>query len=143
MYFKKYRTHISLFFIISLLLCGMCFENIQTDSSFLCSTFCEDLDEDDFSLHFFEPDLPLEQVYSPELPGQRQITAAMLRSAPKSSVTPDRKGCHALSSSVTCPHILYSIFMYHSNTAIYAVNSNIVILGYIHHQDGKKSNILF
>ncbi len=142
MYFKKYQSHICFLLIISLLLCGMCFDNVQTDSSFVCSTFCETMSDADsmFDLLSFQHAFSAEQIYSQKIPEQREISAIIRQSVRINIIKMGRRNYHALWTAAIFPHYLFCILMYHANTAIHAVRSNTIILGYIHHKDGKKSH---
>lgn len=144
MYFKKYQIHICFLLIISLLLYGMCFETIQTDSSFVCSTFdkCLSGTNTASALRSSSKAFPSEQVCTPEVPGQREIAAGIRQSARRSILKLGRGSYYALWTGVITLQPFLAALHSYSFAAMHAVRSNAVILVYIHRQDGKKSDYL-
>lgn len=144
MYFKKYQIHICFLLIISLLLCGMCFETVQTDSSFVCSTFDKCLSDTSTAsaLRSSSKTFPSEQVYTPEALGQREIAAGIRQSARRSILKLGRGSYCALWTAVITPQPFSAALRSRALTVMHAVRSNAIILVYIHHQDGKKSDYL-
>lgn len=144
MHFKKYQIHICFLLVISLLLCGMCFETIQTDSSFVCSTSDKYPNSTPPASTLRSPSkaFPSEQVYSPETLGQREVAAGIRQSARRSIVKMGRGNYYTLWTAVIIPQSFSAASINYNHTAMHAVRSNTIILGYIHHQDGKKSNYL-
>ena len=139
MYLRKYSKGLCFLFIISMLLYGMCFENIQTDSLFVCSTSCDDSNDtnnhaSDFRLS--KVSSPSDCIYSVETLGQKEAFTCL---NPKTS----SRGFSALWTTPVFLQSYSAILISHIHTSIHAIYSNAVILGYIHHKEGKKNTFLF
>lgn len=144
MYFKKCHISICFLLIISLLLCGMCFETIQTDSSFVYSTSARPSGNASSVSILRSPYRTFSsgQVYSSETLGQRGIAAQIRQSDRRSIIKIGRSSYYPLWSAIPTPQSFSASWGNRAPASLYTVHSNTVILGYIHRQDGQKSNSL-
>ena len=135
MRFEKQKKSICFLFMICLLFLGMCFENVQTDSSFLY----ENTTHTASTLRSVEKPTLTDQVYRQETLSE-QAYAINLRQAVRRPFTRTNRGA-ALNLIFVDILPQISPIIYTSSDCELANESfsNTVIVNYIHHKDGKKA----
>lgn len=129
---------------ICALFLGICFENVQADSSFaylnLSDKTCESGGETGASaLHAAKKGMPAQQAYVPENTVQNSHALAPRRTARRTGV----RGNFAAVSCILSAGIFLPLFFFRQVFFFFdglcEVVSNTVILRYIHVQDGEKA----
>lgn len=133
----SFTKRLYLILILCLVLIGMCFRSVEADSFFLCteknSLACQELDEDSNS--------------------NENLLAFVSSSREESVETTRNSSSNTISQRITaffCDILLFYFqqFIFQSWTDIgkylilCVLFSHTLLLSYIHHKDGKKSNII-
>lgn len=135
MRFWKQKKSICFLFMICILFLGMCFENVQTDSSFLCENTAHTVS----TLRSTESPTLTDHVYRQETFSE-QAYAVNLRQAVRRTFTRTNKGAALNLIFVDIlPQISPTIYTSSDCELIHESFSNTVIVNYIHHKDGKKA----
>lgn len=144
MYLKKQNSLICFLLItslvISLLLLGMCPDMIQADSSFSCVAE----DEQNFpihsaTIHSVSSTSIDEQLYVRELLAEQEYISVIRDTARRINPRSFRNGGYFVSILLSLLLLISCILIFCSHEIIQQVISNVIIISYIHHQDGQKA----
>lgn len=135
MKFGKQQKCIYFLFIIGMLFLGMCFENIQTGSSFSCENATHTVS----TIRSSERTTLTKQVYHDETL-TREDCVVSIRQAVRRTFT---RTCRGISLNLAFVDILPQFFPFICSSSdcelVKEFSSNTVIVNYIHHKDGKKA----
>ncbi len=132
------RKSVSLFWILCMLLLGMCLDSVEPDSFLACSSSYQQ--ESPFALPTLQHrSLPTEQAYAPKALRYGETVLAPAQTL--------RRSFSRLGRSLALVALLTSFLslqpdFFHAVDAymdFHQIRSNIVIISYIHRQDGKKA----
>lgn len=133
------RKSACLLSILCVLLLGICFDYVEPDSFLACASSCDQKSALDMSaFHSMRRSLP-SKAYVPKNQNYGESVLSLSQTPRRSLNRPGRSLALAALLTAICspqPTFLHLADVYRD---FHEIRSNIIIISYIHHQDGKKA----
>ena len=146
MHLMDRRTRVTVLILLCILFWGMCFGNMQTDSSFACTESAgsglEDRDASASPASVLRPvgkPAPAAQAYGQKVLNQCEDTLVLRHHIRRASPRPGRGGSFLFVLISVISLFFPLFFVVRTHVDFHEIYSNTVIIRYIHHKDGQKS----
>lgn len=142
MYFTGRRNPVAVLSLLCILFWGMCFGNVQTDSSFACTDSPSSGLEGSSAASVLRPvgkSVPGAQAYTQKVLNQYENALVLRHAIRRTSPRSGRSSgfCLLLVSIISLLFPLLCVLRFHGD--FHEIYSNTVIIKYIHHKDGRKA----